>query len=103
MAAIVGPGDHPQQHNNYFAVDGPGDLFWGDHLWHDRFSFFSQSRISMRYHRSVVSINIYPLRHGESFHRSSLVASLSLRNHEKWCGQIVTASSYYVTQVAKCT
>ena len=22
----------------YLAADGPGDLFWGDHLWHDRSS-----------------------------------------------------------------
>ena len=36
-------------------------------------SFFSQCRISMRYHGSVVPIKIYPLRHDESFHSSLLL------------------------------
>ena len=34
MAAILGP-EGPST-ATYFAKDGPGDLFWGDHLWHDR-------------------------------------------------------------------
>ena len=34
MAAILGPGGPSTA--TYFAADGPGDLFWGDHLWHDR-------------------------------------------------------------------
>ena len=33
MAAILGPGDHPQQHILPQMVRG--DLFGGDHLWHD--------------------------------------------------------------------
>ena len=45
MAAILGPGDHPQQHN-YFAADVPGDLFWGDHLWHVRSQFCTGLRIA---------------------------------------------------------
>ena len=36
MAAILGPGGPSTA--TYFAADGPGDLFWGDHLWHDRSS-----------------------------------------------------------------
>ena len=34
MAAILGPGGLSTA--TYFAADGPGDLFWGDRLWHDR-------------------------------------------------------------------
>ena len=34
MAAILGPGGPSTA--TYFAAHGPGDLFWGDHLWHDR-------------------------------------------------------------------
>ena len=34
MEAILGPGGPSTA--TYFATDGPGDLFWGDHQWHDR-------------------------------------------------------------------
>ena len=34
MAAILGPGDPPRQHILPQMVRG--ELFWGDHLWHDR-------------------------------------------------------------------
>ena len=33
MAAILGPGGPSAA--TYFAADGPGDQFLGDHLWHD--------------------------------------------------------------------
>ena len=33
MATILGPGGPPMAIN--IATDGPGDLFWGDHWWHD--------------------------------------------------------------------
>ena len=36
----------------------------------DRPSFFSKRRLSTRYHRSVVPMKIYPLRHVESFNPS---------------------------------
>ena len=34
MAAIVSPGGSIMA--TKFAVDGPGDRFWGDHRWRDR-------------------------------------------------------------------
>ena len=34
MATILGPGGPSTA--TYFAADGPGNLLWGDHLWHDR-------------------------------------------------------------------
>ena len=61
----------------------------------------------MRYHGSVVPIKIYPLRHDESFHSSLLLFLFDwlLKRWEitKVVLIIVMASSYYVTQVAKCT
>ena len=36
MAAILGPGGPTLAIN--IATDGPGELFWGDHRWHDRSS-----------------------------------------------------------------
>ena len=40
--------------------------------WEDRPSFFSQQRILMRYHITIVSFKVYPLCHSESFHLSML-------------------------------
>ena len=46
MAAIFGPGGPSTA--TYFAADGPGDLFWGDHLWHDSPPFVITDWISHR-------------------------------------------------------
>ena len=50
MAAILGPGGPSTA--KYFAADGPGDLFWGDHLWHDMSHCQYVLRLSIMNHTS---------------------------------------------------
>ena len=61
----------------------------------------------MRYHRSVVQIKIYPLRHGESFH-PSLLAFLFDWWTKRWeiaeeVSMNCMAFTYYITLISKHT